>query len=91
MNQERPGKEGWGHRSSVGADESSGGGSLAFRPSFADEDEIDTFDEFVQRFFRGEIDPDEFKRFRLQNGIYGQRQEGEQMVRVKIPWGGLTA
>ncbi|MBI3989633.1 MAG: nitrite/sulfite reductase [candidate division NC10 bacterium] len=67
------------------------GGSLAFRASFADEGEIDTFDEFVQRFFRGEIDPDEFRRFRLQNGIYGQRQEGEQMVRVKIPWGGLTA
>lgn len=65
--------------------------SLAVRPSWADPVEIDTFDEFVQRFFRGEIDPDEFKRFRLQNGIYGQRQEGEQMVRVKIPWGGLTA
>jgi sulfite reductase beta subunit-like hemoprotein len=38
----------------------------------------------VQRFWQGEISPDEFKRFRLQNGIYGQRQEGEQMVRVKI-------
>ena len=67
------------------------GRSLAFRPSFADEEEIDTFDEFVQRFFKGEISPEEFRRFRLQHGIYGQRQEGEQMVRVKIPWGGLTA
>jgi len=67
------------------------GGSLAFRASFADAEEIDTFDEFVRRFLRGEIDPDEFRRFRLQNGIYGQRQGGEHMVRVKIPWGGLTA
>ena len=64
---------------------------LAERPSWADAEEIDTFDQFVQRFWSGEISPDEFKRFRLQNGIYGQRQEGEQMVRVKIPWGGLSA
>jgi sulfite reductase beta subunit-like hemoprotein len=66
-------------------------GGLVDRASWAEKEEIDTFDQFVQRFRRGEISPDEFKRFRLQNGIYGQRQEGEQMVRVKIPWGGLTA
>ncbi len=65
--------------------------SRPVRPSWADPVEIDTFDEFVERFWRGEISPDEFKRFRLQNGIYGQKQEGQQMVRVKVPWGGLTA
>ena len=59
--------------------------------TWADEAEIDTFDRFVQRFWRGEITPEEFKRFRLQHGVYGQRQEGVQMVRVKIPYGGLTA
>jgi sulfite reductase beta subunit-like hemoprotein len=59
--------------------------------SWADAGEIDTFDRFVHRFWRGEITPEEFKRFRLQHGVYGQRQEGVQMVRVKIPWGGLTA
>lgn len=59
--------------------------------SWASEEDIDTFDQFVQRFWKGEISPDEFKRFRLQNGIYGQRQEGEQMFRIKIPWGGLSA
>ncbi len=59
--------------------------------SWAREEDIDTFDQFVQRFWKGEIAPDEFKRFRLQNGIYGQRQEGEQMFRIKIPWGGLSA
>jgi sulfite reductase beta subunit-like hemoprotein len=59
--------------------------------SWADAGELDTFDRFVHRFWRGEITPDEFKRFRLQHGVYGQRQEGVHMVRVKIPWGGLTA
>ncbi|MBZ0168158.1 nitrite reductase [Candidatus Methylomirabilis lanthanidiphila] len=59
--------------------------------SWANKEDIDTFDQFVQRFWKGEIAPDEFKRFRLQNGIYGQRQEGEQMFRIKIPWGGLSA
>jgi sulfite reductase beta subunit-like hemoprotein len=60
-------------------------------PSWADEQEIDTFDLFVQRFWRDEITPEEFKRFRLQHGIYGQRQAGAHMVRVKIPWGGLES
>ena len=67
------------------------GKPLGVRPSFAQEEEIDTFDEFVQRFWRKEISEDEFKRFRLQHGVYGQRQEGVQMFRIKIPWGGLTA
>ena len=39
----------------------------------------------------GEVSNDIFKPFRLQYGIYGQRQPGVQMVRIKIPFGGLTA
>ncbi len=67
-------------------------GQTSIEPdSWADDQEIDTFDLFVKRFWSGEITPDEFKRFRLQHGVYGQRQEGVHMVRVKIPWGGLTA
>jgi sulfite reductase beta subunit-like hemoprotein len=58
--------------------------------SWANDDEIDTFDLFVRRFWKGEMTPEDFKRFRLQHGVYGQRQEGVHMVRVKIPWGGLT-
>ena len=69
----------------------SGTAGPVHRPSWARVEEIDTFDQFVQRFWKGDISPDEFRRFRLQNGVYGQRQEGEQMIRVKIPWGGLTA
>ena len=59
--------------------------------SWARPDEVDTFDEFVRRFWNKEITEDEFRAFRLQNGVYGQRQQGLQMVRVKIPAGGLNA
>ncbi len=61
------------------------------RPSWADGAEIDTFDRFVQDFWAGRVDPEAFKKFRLQHGVYGQRQPDVQMLRVKIPWGGLTA
>ncbi len=61
------------------------------RSPWADEQEVDTFDQFVQEFRAGRMSPDDFKRFRLQHGIYGQRQQDVQMVRVRIPWGGLTA
>src|SRR3989338_7071534 len=34
----------------------------------------------------------DFRQFRLQRGIYGQKQKPDvQMVRVKIPWGRLTS
>ncbi|HKY72443.1 MAG TPA: sulfurtransferase TusA family protein [Nitrospira sp.] len=54
-------------------------------------EEIETFEHEAQRLLSGEIVGDLFKPFRLQYGIYGQRQAGVQMVRIKIPFGGLTA
>ncbi|MFZ1082420.1 MAG: nitrite/sulfite reductase [Candidatus Kryptoniota bacterium] len=47
----------------------------------------------IDRLKRGEISEDEFKRYRLHRGIYGQRadQKGFNMVRVKIPYGFLTS
>ncbi len=53
--------------------------------------EIDDFAAEVERLNRGEINDDNFKRFRLQQGIYGQRQDGEQMVRTKLPFGRVTS
>ena len=39
----------------------------------------------------GDIDEDVFRVFRLNNGIYGQRQGGHnQMVRCKVPYGSVT-
>src|SRR5206468_1977093 len=54
-------------------------------------EEIETFEAETNRMISGEIASDLFKPFRLQYGIYGQRQAGVQMVRIKIPFGGLTA
>ncbi len=53
-------------------------------------EEIETFEKEALRMLSGEIVNDLFKPFRLQYGIYGQRQPGVQMVRIKIPFGGLT-
>ena len=55
------------------------------------QEEIETFEDEVKRLQSGETPLDLFKPFRLQYGIYGQRQPDAQMVRVKIPFGGLTA
>jgi sulfite reductase beta subunit-like hemoprotein len=48
------------------------------------------FEDILAKYLAGEVEEDAFRIFRLNNGIYGQRQGGHnQMVRVKIPWGGL--
>jgi len=52
--------------------------------------EIENFGLQVERLKKKEIPEEKFKRFRLQHGIYGQRQKGFQMVRVKIPSGILN-
>jgi sulfite reductase beta subunit-like hemoprotein len=60
--------------------------SATLDPAVADE--IDRFEDGVRRYMAGEIDDDAFRVFRLNQGIYGQRQGGyNQMVRVKIPYG----
>ncbi|MBI2855532.1 MAG: nitrite/sulfite reductase, partial [Chloroflexi bacterium] len=54
-------------------------------------EEIDDFEKEVERFVKGEWDPNAFMAFRLKQGVYGQRQPDVQMLRVKVPVGGLTA
>jgi sulfite reductase beta subunit-like hemoprotein len=54
------------------------------------EREFDDFDTESSRFLKGELDGDEFIKFRLKQGVYGQRQPDVQMVRVKLPLGGVT-
>ncbi|HAA18679.1 MAG TPA: nitrite reductase, partial [Cytophagales bacterium] len=46
--------------------------------------------EEIARFRQGGIDEDRFKAFRLTRGVYGQRQPGVQMVRIKLPYGRVT-
>lgn len=60
------------------------------RLGFASEKDVDLFVEMLEKFERGEVGPDEWRAFRLVNGVYGQRQDDVQMIRVKIPGGILT-
>lgn len=55
--------------------------------SFASEQDLEEFVATLEAYERGDISAAEFKTFRLHRGIYGQRQEGVQMIRVKIPQG----
>ena len=54
-------------------------------------EEIDDFELQVRRFQAGEFDETEFLAYRLKQGVYGQRQPDAQMMRIKIPFGGLKA
>ena len=54
------------------------------------EREFDDFDTESTRYLKGELEGDEFIKFRLKQGVYGQRQPDVQMVRVKLPMGGVT-
>jgi len=53
--------------------------------------EIDRFDQALQSYFSGEMDADRFQAVRLQQGVYGQRQDGVNMVRIKVPGGKLVS
>ncbi len=57
------------------------------RLDFADERDIDEFVDMLGKYERGDISPDEWRRFRLVRGTYGQRQDDVQMLRIKIPQG----
>jgi sulfite reductase (ferredoxin) len=60
------------------------------RVDFADERDIDEFVDMLGRYERGEIAADDWRRFRLLRGTYGQRQDDVQMMRIKIPQGIVT-
>lgn len=46
--------------------------------------------EKIQLFREGNISEEKFKSLRLARGVYGQRQQGVQMVRIKFPYGKMT-
>src|SRR6266498_3466743 len=54
------------------------------------EREFDDFDTNVDKFIERELAEEQFIGFRLKQGVYGQRQPGVQMIRVKLPFGGVT-
>ena len=53
--------------------------------------DISKFRSMLDGYLAGTIDEDVFRVFRLTNGIYGQRQGGEnQMIRVRMPYGTIS-
>ena len=59
--------------------------------NLSDLEEIDRFEQAISTFEAGGIDPDRFTAIRLQQGVYGQRQQGVNMLRIKAPGGRLNA
>ncbi len=57
-----------------------------------EEGEIKRFQVEIDRLEKGALDPDDFRRFRLNNGIYGIRgAENRHMIRIKIRFGNMNA
>ncbi len=56
----------------------------------ADQQDIDELNRRIAAFKTGQEDEERFKHYRLTRGVYGQRQQGVQMFRTKIPYGRIT-
>ncbi|MBS1666226.1 MAG: HEPN domain-containing protein [Bacteroidetes bacterium] len=54
------------------------------------ERDIVELEKKIQEFREGKIPDEKFRSLRLARGIYGQRQPGVQMVRIKLPYGKMT-
>lgn len=44
----------------------------------------------IRLFREGKMPEEKFRSLRLARGVYGQRQQGVQMVRIKLPYGRMT-
>lgn len=53
--------------------------------------EIIDLEKKIHLFRGGQIDDERFRSLRLARGIYGQRQEGVQMIRIKLPYGKVSS
>jgi sulfite reductase (ferredoxin) len=54
------------------------------------EKDILELEQKIAQFKGGQIPEEKFRSLRLARGVYGQRQPGVQMVRIKIPFGKLS-
>ncbi|HRG26164.1 MAG TPA: nitrite/sulfite reductase, partial [Chitinophagaceae bacterium] len=54
------------------------------------EKDILDLDKKIRLFREGKMDEEKFRSLRLARGVYGQRQPGVQMVRIKLPYGKMT-
>ncbi len=60
------------------------------RLGFARRADVDLFVERLEAFENGRLSADDWRSFRLLNGVYGQRQDGVMMIRAKLPGGFVT-
>ena len=54
------------------------------------EKDIIELDKKIHEFREGKIHEEKFRSLRLARGVYGQRQQGVQMIRIKLPFGKLS-
>ncbi len=54
------------------------------------EKDIIDLDKKIREFKEGIINPEKFRSLRLARGVYGQRQQGVQMIRIKLPFGKIS-
>lgn len=57
----------------------------------ADAKDIAELRQNILLYKTGEMQEERFKQYRLTRGVYGQRQYGVQMFRLKIPFGRISA
>ena len=55
------------------------------------EKDILDLEQKIHDFHNNNIDEEKFRSLRLARGVYGQRQQGVQMIRIKLPLGKFTA
>ncbi len=55
------------------------------------EKDIIELEKKIRQFKEGNIDEEKFRSLRLARGVYGQRQPGVQMIRIKLPYGKVTS
>jgi len=54
------------------------------------EQDIIDLEKKIRAFREGKIHDEKFRSLRLARGVYGQRQPGVQMVRIKLPFGKVS-
>ena len=54
------------------------------------EKDIIDLDKKIREFRDGKINDEKFRSLRLARGVYGQRQQGVQMIRIKLPFGKIS-
>jgi sulfite reductase (ferredoxin) len=66
---------------------------LSFQTEIEDplvQKDIIELEQKIRAFRDGTLNEEKFRSLRLARGIYGQRQQGVQMIRIKLPFGKVT-